>query len=509
MKKLEFFAAMYLESVCDKTRVAFFKDWEGDRQDSADKVEAFREQIESEDYGSLIESFRELMGAKKAVMFQTRTQSDLSEGTERRITVLASSQEERERIDILRSELLDFYRNHDPHGNRPFSRMLLDVKDTVRVVLVGSEQKDPAVQRYARQPCTIAYVRLDYTDRLHKKGTGCIFFAFFYSEKQSKDLMEVLKRLQGFLSFRHDLKRRIEKDFNGNLFGKRTEEAWRIDWLSIEKAGAHTDSSGVNRLINQRSSKDNEDILNTLFGSAASGPQDSSQLLKLTYNILIAMYFRAVISDGEDQFTSADNIEGGDVGAYSKVGDLIRFSEKDYKGLKLRFGNGQNKDDINNALLYGARNEIKTADGISCTGMPAYKHITFRSKYLRAFLVDILCNIETYGAKGECAEIYIEDCPAPPGYLVFRNQVVNDADDPEGWCGRENYKLKQSIEFDHVETSIPKGFSLGCIAHCMRWAGQLTASYSCESGKTYFTIKLPMIQTRKEEGTENGQAADS
>lgn len=509
MNKLEFFAAMYLESVCDKTRVAFLKDWEGGRQDSADKVKAFREQVEAEDHSSLIESFRELMGAKKAVMFQTRTQGDLTKEKERSITVLASSQEGRERIDILRSELLNFYRNHDPHGNRPFSRMLLDVKDTVRVVLVGSEQKDPAVQRYVRQPCTIAYVRLDYTDRLHKDGTGCIFFAFFYSEEQSEDLMEVLKYLQGFLSFRHDLKRRIEKDFNGNLFGKRTEEAWRIDWLSIEKAGAHTDSSGVNRLINQRSSKNNEDILDTLFGSATSGPQDSSQLLKLTYNILIAMYFRAVISDGEERFTSADNIESGDGGDYSKVGDLIRFSEKDYKGLKLRFGSGQNEDDINNAFLYGARNEITTADGISCTGIPAYKYITFRSKYLRAFLVDILCNIETYGAKGEYAEIYIEDCPAPPGYLVFQNQVVNDTDDPEGWCRRENYKLKQSIEFDHVETSIPKGFSLGCIAHCMRWAGQLTASYSYESDKTYFTIKLPMIHTRKEEGTENGQAADS
>lgn len=509
-KRLEFFASMYLESVCDETRVTFLQDWKTGPGAPADKVRAFREQIETEDYGSLIKSFRELMGAKKAVMFQTRTQDDLSMETEyRSITVLTSSQEEEERIDILRSELLDFYCSHDPHRGRPFSRMLLDVKDTVRVVLVGREQEDLAVQNYVRQPCTIAYARLDYTDRLHSGKIGRIFFAFFYPEEQSKDLMKVLKHLQGFLSFRHNLKQRIEKDFNGNLFGKRMEEAWRIDWLSIEKAGAHTDSSGVNRLISQRSSKNSEDILDTLFGSTTTGQKDSSQLLKLTYNILIAMYFRAVISDGEERFTSADNIERGTEGSYYKVSDLVRFSEKDYNGLKLRFGCGQSAEDVNNARLYGARNTIRSRDSkISYTGLPARKYITFRRKYLRAFLVDILCNIETYGAKDKCAEIYIEDRPDPPGYLVFRNQVVNDSVDPENWCRKENYKLKQSIEFDHVETSIPKGFSLGCIAHCMRWAGELTASYSCKAGKTYFTIKLPIIQPKNEEGTANGQTAD-
>ena len=470
-KKLEFFASMYLESVCDETRVSFLKEWKCNQECQANRIGAFRAQIETEDYSSLIKSFRELMGAKKAVMFQTKTQDNLTMATEyRSITMLTSSQEE-ERIDILRSELLEFYRNHDPNSSRPFSRMLLDVKDTVRVVLVGREQEDPNVKSYVRQPCTIAYVRLDYSDRLHNDEIGRIFFAFFYPLEQSKDLMGVLRRLQGFLSFRHNLKQRIEKDFNGNLYGKRAEEAWRIDWLSIEKAGAHTDSSGVNRLINQRSPKNNEDILDTLFGSADTRPEDSSQLLKLTYNILIAMYFRAVISDRDDQFASADNIESGEEGTYSRVSDLIRFSEKNFEGLKLRFGDGQKAEDVNNALLYGAYNTIRSQDGKSSyTGLPACKQISFRRKYLRAFLVDILCNIETYGAKDEYAEIYIEDRSVSPGFLVFRNQVVNGSDDPEGWCREENYKLKQSIEFDHVETSISKGFSLGCIAHCMRWA---------------------------------------
>ena len=133
-----------------------------------------------------------------------------------------------------------------------------------------------------------------------------------------------------------------------------------------------------------------------------------------------------------------------------------------------------------------------------------FSPISFRRKYLQAFLVDILCNIVTYGTKDEYAEIYVEDRYDLPGYLVFRNQVVNNSDDPEEWCREENYKLKQSIEFNHVETSISKGFSLGCIAHCVRWAGELTANYSCKDGKTYFTIKLPIIQSKKEEATANG-----
>lgn len=519
-KKIDFFASMYLEAVCDETRVAFLENWKGEPHGSSDRIGVFQKQIETEDYSSLLNSFRELMRADKAIMFQTRTQDDLTVTTEyQSITVLASSQDEgQKQIDILRSELLEFYRNHDSRIGCPFSRMMLDVKDTVRVVLVDREQKDLAVQNYLRQPCTIAYTRLDYTDHLRENENSCVFFAFFYPEEQSRNLLEILKHLQGFLSFRHNLKQRIEKDFSGNLFGKRAEEAWRIGWLSIEKAGAHTDSSGVNRLINQRSMENNEVILDTLFGSIDSNPsdssnpsnsEDSSQLLKLTYNILIAMYFRAVISDGQERFRSADNIESGNGGAYFKVSDLIRFSEKDFKGLKLRFGRGQKAEDINNALLYGARNTIQSQDGKnSYTGIPVDKYITFRSKYLRAFLVDILCNIETYGAKNEYAEIFIENRPTLPGYLVFRNQVTNDRDDPEVWCQKENYKLKRSIEFDHVEDSIPKGFSLGCVAHCTHWAGRLMASYSCKNGKTYFTIKLPIIQSKKEEGTENGQTVN-
>ena len=177
LKKIEFFASMYLEAVCDETRVAFLEHWREEQSGLADKVGTFRKRIETEDYSSLLNSFRELMGGKKAVMFQTKAQNDLTGKPEQSITVLTSSQdEEQEQIDILRSELLEFYCNHDSHMDRPFSQMLLDVKDTARVVLVGREQKDLAVQNYVRQPCTIAYARLDYTDRLCSDVFSSPFF---------------------------------------------------------------------------------------------------------------------------------------------------------------------------------------------------------------------------------------------------------------------------------------------------------------------------------------------
>lgn len=515
-RELEFLAAMYLEAVCNETRREFLADGSEVADLEERRVQEFENEIEKADYGDLLEHFRGRMGAKKVIMFHTRSQGELSDDVEyRNIMMLAhSKEEESERIDILRSELLEFYRSHDFEKGCPFSTLLLDVKDTVRIVHVGAEQKDLAVQNYTRKPCTIAYVRLDYTDNLDGRKTRNIFFAFFYPEIQRKQLLSVLKHLQGFLSFRHSFKQRIEKDFNGNLFGKRAEEAWRIDWLSIEKAGSHTDSSGISKLINdylERApavSKGKTDILESLFGKKQGQASDSSQFMKLIYNIIIAMYFRAVISDENDQFRSADNIdENTQDTSYYRVQDLIRFSEVDYGTIKLTFGKGQSAQDVNEAYLYGAVSVPKREDGKCTGGVPKPKKISFRRKYLRAFLVDILCNIQSHGAKDEWAEIYVEYRAGAPGYLVFRNQL-KEKTQSEKVCREKNYKLKQAVEFDHVETAIPKGISLGCIAHCVQWAGGLVVSYVSEGDKSYFIIKLPIIKPKDErEDASNGETS--
>src|SRR5699024_2977635 len=116
---LSFFASMYLESICNETRTAFLKRW----GKSENKIEDFHRRIETEEYNDLLTSFRKLMGAQKAVMFQTWTQEDLTDETEyRNITLLASAQGDGERVDILRSELLDFYCNHNLNSERPCSQ---------------------------------------------------------------------------------------------------------------------------------------------------------------------------------------------------------------------------------------------------------------------------------------------------------------------------------------------------------------------------------------------------
>lgn len=508
--ELEFLAALYLEAVCDVTRRNFLAGESEDAEQGERRVREQEDKIGTAEYDDLLECFRERTKAERVIMFHTRSQGGLSDDVEyRNIMVLASSKDKGpKRIDMLRSELLEFYRNHDFGKGKPASTLLLDVKDTVHIVRVGTEQEDPAVQNYTRKPCTIAYVRLDYTDYLDGGKTGNVFFAFLYSEMQREQLLPILKHLQGFLSFRHSFKQRIEKDFSGNLFGKRAEETWRIDWLSIEKAGAHTDSSGISKLISDHLEKVQTGILESLFGQENGQTSEHSQFVKLIYNIQIAMYFRAVISDGKDQFMSADNIdENTGAASYYKVRDLLELSEMDNETIKLTFGRGQSAQDINEAHLYGMPSVPSKEDGTWTGGLPEPKRISFRQKYLRAFLVDILCNIQKYGAKNERAEIYIEYRKGAPGYLVFKNQLPKNMKSEEE-CRAENYKLKQAVEFDHVESDRFRGISLGCIAHCVRRAGELVVSYVFEEGKSYFIIKLPIIEPKDErEENSNGEIA--
>lgn len=191
MGKLKFFASMYLETVCDETRNRFLEKWHERSDHAGRKIQAFREKIETDSYNTLNETFRELMNAKKVIMFQTRNQGDLMDSVEYcDITVLASTKESGEdRIDILRSELLEFYRNHDFTNRRPASTVLLDVKDTVRIVQVNAKQNDLAVRNYFRKPCTIAYARLDYIDHLNNGKNANIFFAFLYPESLQNELL--------------------------------------------------------------------------------------------------------------------------------------------------------------------------------------------------------------------------------------------------------------------------------------------------------------------------------
>ena len=201
-----------------------------------------------------------------------------------------------------------------------------------------------------------------------------------------------------------------------------------------------------------------------------------------------------------------DNITNDDsVGErYCKVKDLMEFSAKVSSDIEIVFGQEggerQNAKMINDAELYGEESLPQDNAGSRTSGMTEPKKITFRQKYLQAFIADILCNIERYGEKGSKAEIFIEPSANGPAYLVFRN-LVPTGTIPNGkslqlFCIEKNYSLKQSIEYDNVKSDGAKGISLGCIAHCMRSAGTpgLIVYYSAKDNKVYFTIKLPIIK---------------
>ena len=435
-----------------------------------------------------------------AIMFQERNRRPLtSEVNPRDIILLDRSNESiQDRIGILRSELLKFYHNgrqmsKDSQDPPCDSNLLLNIKDEVQIVRVNSLQMDPIVQSYTRDPCVICYIQLRYNDQL-SSADKYIYFAFFYSKNKEKDLLSILECLRSLLSFRNDLMQRITKDFSGNLYGKQKEIAWCNAWLSIEKAGAHADSSKINRLI-QSAKFDNTNILHTLFRKNDDQTRQAKQLLELIYNIEISMYYRAIMSEGDCSFLSADNIlyyEEGQNKPYFKVEHVLQFSEIETDTIKVDY----TPRDINNAYLYGKESICKTQDGTDISGVPVPKEITCRSRYLRAFMVDILNNITKHAKEGSVPKIYLELGNDDPGYLVFANEVKDGPIEKiDEWCTHHNYTLKQSAEFDHADNpNAPKGISLGCIAHCMSQYGNFIVQYASNQNRAWFYIKLPIIK---------------
>lgn len=505
-KRYDFFTAMYLECVCDTNRKGFLED------NSSRGLENYRKAIQDKPYEMLLDSFAGMMHAKMAIMFQEKHCRPLEEtDSGSNINILKRSTEScSERIGILRSELLDFYLNHfTGNDSRPASKFLLDVKDTVRIVTVAKSQKDSMVYEYERTPCVITYIHLDYFDHLSLQDKH-IYFAFFYEDVMKNAVPELLEHVRHFLAFRYDLKLRIEKDFNGNLYGKQMETAWSNSWLSIEKAGAHTDSSEISRLVKEVDFK-NSNIMDTLFSLPESSlcgniTEEKQRIFRFIYNINISMYYRAVISEGETPFYAVDNIiekPKDNKDRYFRIEDVLQFTQAGNP--QLLYGTGAASDicvlkAINEAVLYGKKSKPQTDDKKCTGGIPKVKTITFRKKYLQAFLVDVLHNMKTYGKKDAPARIYMETKGVSPGYLVFCNEVAWTGEDGVAqWCANHNYQLKQSAEFDHaVDPNAPKGMSLACLAHCMKDFGKLVVRYKHIQEKVFFEIKLPIIHTEEE-----------
>lgn len=517
-ERLIFFSSMFIEAVSDETRTQFVKNMPvGDAAVSdTDKLRSFERKIqESKQYENIMASLCDLTNAKYVVMFQLRNQEPISERTDHWdvIRLADSTIDYGESFSLLRSEMIDFFRLDSDSGSLSCGDVLLDIRDSIRIVNVKKTQNDRSVGEYTREPCTIAYTRIDYIDHSSGNDPKSLYLAFVYPPTEENEktgsLIKILGHLQGFLSFRDILVKKIEDDFNGNLYARQIDEAWRSYWLSIEKAGAHTDSTGISRIL-KNTAGNNYSIFQYLFNPADCEPIANRDYLRLIYNITIAMYYRAVISREDKEFKTADNIEtrhkdmetlGGAEGEsggmyYERIGDLVKFKEIDNP--RITFGNGQNAEDINSAYLY-SKPCHPNDEKFVFSGMPARKEITFSKKYLKAFLVDILCNIEAYGMEKKAALIYTEFDGPGPGYLVFRNAVKRrscDIPDSSSYL-EKNYKLKQALEFDNTSRNTPKGISLGCISHCVKWAGVLKVEYDWNAQEQceYFTIKLPIIKS--------------
>lgn len=508
-RKHDFYRSMFLECVCDTERRNFLKN------KTQEGLDDFRKKITEKSYDQLLDSFAEMMQAKTAILFQERRCRPLDQADySRNINVLSRSKEGSNKcISFLRSELIDFYCSPFGEGKTgPVSSLLLDIKDTVRVVEVAQMQKDPMVCEYSRDPCVICYIQLNYTDQLSLEKKY-IYFAFFYDILQKDDLAGLLEYIRRFLSFRFDLKLRIEKDFNGNLFGERIEATWCNDWLSIEKAGAHTDSSGISRLLKEADFNSSK-IMDILFSSGQkSGSEGLSAekenankqkkiIYRFIYNINISMYYRAAISQGRNPISAVDDIikeppEG--TKRYYLIEDVLEFTPVGED--KILYGTGEHSDAtvmeaINKAALFGKTGTPKNANNKSTGGIPKKKTLTIQRRYLQAFIMDILHNMEKHGKTGCPARIYIEQRQNTQGYLVFCNEVpVDGKGNLNDWCLANNYLLKQAAEFDNSKDSnAQKGMSLGCIAHCMREYGNIVVRYKHCNNRLFFEIKLPIIQ---------------
>lgn len=494
---LQFLAATYLECVSNDLRNEISKRY---LQKSFNE---FKEEIKQESYDKVLESLRTITQSDMITMFQVSGGSPIKENTNyNQIVVLAESDTSR-CIPILRSELLSFYHN---------GKNKLSLKDSIRVIEVASNCNDTSVISYNRPPCTIAFIEFGYEDS--SLGNSCrIYFALFYKTDESGNyvsLTEILPNIRNFLLYRFNLIEKINKDFEGNIYGIQKEEFWKNQWLSIEKAGAHADSNFINTII--ANSVFESKCINALFfeneiKDTEANSKDVKNVLQLISNILIARYFRLIFSSDPKLWRCFERISQKN----ELLSDIIGFDE-DYT--EIEFLNKKiplccSKKDLTNSLLYYVESIPENG------GLPCKVKTTYSKRYLIAFFVDIFNNILK---RGEKVEIEIEYPKSDgPAYLVLKNSISNSITEiyKDDWskmdvlkrteyCKELNYGLKQSIEFENAyDQSRKKGISLGCLNHFMSYFGTMNVFYEYKDENIWYCIKMPIIKNNiKKENTD-------
>ena len=391
-------------------------------------------------------------------------------------------------IPMLRSELIDYYINCEKENfvikdNRPKSQLILEIEDSIKIVKVSENQKDPMVLNFSREECYISYIQIDFLDNGKKKH---VYFAIVFPVEKGNNELNIIKVIKKFLSLRYELVKRIESDFRGDMIGKKMRDEWRYRWLAIDKAGTHTDTHQGDSEIKEfefnasnsffpKFFKD-DDSVNPLTKNSL---EKYATIIKMIANKQIARIFRRIISSSGQTFsTITENVDG------ETIGETIMEFPKTENGIIQIQNVKYHYDDeiINNSLLF--KKEFKATDELPIAGMNVCVPQSYKLKYLRAIIVDVINNICRYSN-----EAYIEieetDNPQHPNYLVFKNNLVKQD------VNINNYHLKKQLEFDEIyEKNGKNGFSLATIATFLNYSELGVMAYY---ENNCFNIKLPII----------------
>ena len=509
--RLNFLASTFLECVSDELRHNVLNQtFNGtfDSKEYTSKDNVFSQKTidsifdESNSYEDILNDLICITNSNMIIMFQVSEGVRITEHTTYdKMVVLAESKNEGSgrRFPILRSELLKFFRVADS---------VLSIGETIKVVSVDSMQSDEAVGNYKRIPCTIAFVMFNYGGYL-KQAEQYIYFAIFYKMKDKgiyPHLLDILPSVRNLLLFRPYLINRIGKDFEKNVYGRNRETAWKNQWLSIEKAGAHADNDLIDSVINN-SGYNNQCINKLFFGQVSEKSFKNEQnVIQLVSNILIARYFRLLFSSTKGNHRIVDEINDD-----NKVLEKIIFF--DVNNRKMVLNNNTNIQIEYDSSLFDKWYMCKTvsSDNSLGRGVPCKVYNTFRKKYLMAFLVDVFNNISKRSSNVRISVNVESGCSI--GFLKIANSVVESnvlnsdvypqnwntlvESEKHNWCQSLNYKLKQSIEFENAEfPDIKKGISLGCLNSFINSFpfGKMRAYYTVENNTIWYQLELPIVE---------------
>lgn len=498
------FSSLFLECVSDDLRQQILKD----QLDLS--LSEFQNIIWEKDYPILMDYIKKITNAEMTIMFQIHNGNAIELGSKSSdLIILAESDisdgNKKRSIPVLRSELIDYYNSYICNTNNPHGTELLNIENSLKIVLVGERQSDTVVVSFKRIPCVITYIQMQYIiDSTKNKGN--LYFALFFKEEKKGHLIEILENVRAFLAFRYEFMKKIQEDFRCNLYGKQKEEYWRNNWLSIEKAGAHADSSFVSDILNQYGYNSSK-VYSAFFkdietdNEKANQNEQTFQIIQLVSNILIARYFRLVFSSSEFKNICQENI----VESYYRINDIIDLNQYK-KGAPLNHKQTSFciMDSVMGQMeLFGQKSAYPNKKQYS--GIPIVKKITYTRKYLIAFLVDIINNAAKHGT---IALLDIDKTEGDlPGYFVIKNNIKKNLvfDD----CEIGNYLLKQSTEFDNAEDPKKKeGISLGCLTHFMSYYSSLKVYYESNNDDLFFCIKLPIINNNSCGGVKDGEVGN-